>query len=218
MNIQKTIKGFTLVEVLIAVTILAVLLVMGVPEFQKFLVNRAVRSATDSLYSGLQVARANAIRTNNPTVFRLVPVGGTALSVKDSNATSGGMATFPNGGWEVFQVVPTASGAGSTTLEAVESWSGVQSSITLTANPATGVAVTFDSLGRVRATNDVSANSNLNIGVIDVTPNLGDPSRGVYPLRVEVSFNGVAGGSIRTCAPHLSSTDTKACRSLAATP
>ena len=64
-------KGFTLVEMMIAIVILAVLLSAAIPSFSTFLKNRKVRTATEAILNGLGLARSEAIRRNTHITFAL---------------------------------------------------------------------------------------------------------------------------------------------------
>lgn len=58
-------QGFSLIEVVVATAILGVVLAMGVPALQEFLVNARIRGVTTELREGLQAARMEAIRRNS---------------------------------------------------------------------------------------------------------------------------------------------------------
>jgi type IV fimbrial biogenesis protein FimT len=58
-------QGFTIVELMIVILIVAVLLVLGVPAFNDLVDEYRIKSAADSLHSDLQFARSEAIRTNS---------------------------------------------------------------------------------------------------------------------------------------------------------
>ncbi len=64
-------SGFTIVELLIGVTLLAVLMGIGVPTFRLWMQNSQIRTAADALVNGVQLARAEAIRRNRPVEFIL---------------------------------------------------------------------------------------------------------------------------------------------------
>ncbi len=64
-------RGFSLVELLVTISILAILLGLGAPSFVTYLASARVRDAANSLYAGIQKARAEAIRTNLPVEFVL---------------------------------------------------------------------------------------------------------------------------------------------------
>ena len=63
--------GFTLIEVMIALTLLALLMGIGVPTFRSWIQNSQVRTAADGVIAGIQLARSEAIRRNKPVEFDL---------------------------------------------------------------------------------------------------------------------------------------------------
>lgn len=67
--------GFTLVELLIGVTILGVLLSIAMPDIRAWIQNTQVRGAADSVLSGLQRARTEAVTQNVSTEFKLTDGG-----------------------------------------------------------------------------------------------------------------------------------------------
>jgi type IV fimbrial biogenesis protein FimT len=64
-------RGFTLVELLIGMTLLAVLIGLGAPAMGSYLQNSKLASVAASYFSGLQMARSEAIRRNVRTEFVL---------------------------------------------------------------------------------------------------------------------------------------------------
>lgn len=64
-------KGFTLVEALVAVGVLAVLASLAAPSFESTFVRFRVRVSAEGLMSGLQLARSEALRRNQPVRFTL---------------------------------------------------------------------------------------------------------------------------------------------------
>ena len=56
--------GFTLVELMIGIAVVAILLTVVVPSFQHMMERARVRSAAESLVSALQFARSEAIKQN----------------------------------------------------------------------------------------------------------------------------------------------------------
>jgi len=72
---RRAARGFTLVELLIVTTLLAVLLAAGMPSFAEFMRNQRVKTASFDLFSSLVVARSEAL-TRNASVT-LTPTGGT---------------------------------------------------------------------------------------------------------------------------------------------
>ena len=111
-------RGMTLIEILIALSILVLLLGMGAPSFMVWMQSQQVRNAADAVLNGMQLARAEAIRRNRPVEFAL------------SNQS----------GWVVTQVNPKLDIQ--TRSEAEGS-----PKVDVDATPAGAYAVTFDALG-----------------------------------------------------------------------
>lgn len=64
LTLRATHHGATLIEFLIAFAILGVLVATAIPSFRDWIINSQVRTAADTINSGLQLARAEAVRRN----------------------------------------------------------------------------------------------------------------------------------------------------------
>lgn len=113
-------RGFTLVELLIAIAVFAVLVSLALPSFSQWIVNTKIRSTTESVLAGFQLARAEAIRLNR------------GVRVTLNADTSWSVAEVLSG--IVIQTRPAAEGTGDTTM---------------TVTPGTATTVDFNGLGRV---------------------------------------------------------------------
>lgn len=120
--------GFTLVELMIAVAIMAVLLGMAAPSFQAWLTNTKIRTAAESVANGLQRARAEAVSRNTNVSFVL----GTGTD------------------WTVNVVSPAA------VIESRHSVEGSQG-VTRTVLPLSTTTITFNNFGAIVANADASA-------------------------------------------------------------
>lgn len=67
----RSASGMTLIELLIGFALIGVLLSLGVPSFSAWLQNVQVRNAAESIFNGLQLARANAVQRNKSVTFTL---------------------------------------------------------------------------------------------------------------------------------------------------
>jgi type IV fimbrial biogenesis protein FimT len=59
-------RGFTLLEIMVAIALVGILLAFGVPSFRQFTQNNAVVAAHNDLVTSLQLARSEALRRNRP--------------------------------------------------------------------------------------------------------------------------------------------------------
>jgi len=57
-------SGFTLIELIAAVAIVAIMLAVGVPALRDMMINQRVRGAANDFYTDLSYARAEAIKRN----------------------------------------------------------------------------------------------------------------------------------------------------------
>jgi type IV fimbrial biogenesis protein FimT len=57
-------RGFTLIELMVTLTILAIMLGVGVPSFRNFIAGQKVKSASHDLMTALVIARSEAIKRN----------------------------------------------------------------------------------------------------------------------------------------------------------
>ncbi|MEO8543614.1 MAG: GspH/FimT family pseudopilin [Betaproteobacteria bacterium] len=121
-------RGFTLIELAITIVVTALLVTLAVPSFKIMLANAQIRTATQALYDGLQLARVEAIRRNERMLF-------TKGAGSDWTVTVEVIGT----------VVQTRSSSEGTR----------QATVAVTPNGA--AQVTFDALGRVVANTDGSA-------------------------------------------------------------
>jgi type IV fimbrial biogenesis protein FimT len=64
-------RGFTIVELMVALTIVGIVMMVGTPLIATMIQNSKLSSATKSYLAGIQTARAEAIRMNRPVDFVL---------------------------------------------------------------------------------------------------------------------------------------------------
>jgi type IV fimbrial biogenesis protein FimT len=69
--IQQPHRGFTIIELMVSLTIVGALLAVGIPSISGMIQNAKLGSATKSYLIGVQTARSEAIRRNLPFDFVL---------------------------------------------------------------------------------------------------------------------------------------------------
>lgn len=133
-------RGFTLLELLITITVLGLVLGIGVPGFRDLVLNNRQASAVNELVTALQVARSEAITRNIAA-----PMTVSVCASNDGTSCSGTWAD----GWIVFTDGngDGAFASGDLVLRAVDAPPGID--IT-----GPGGAVRYRRDGRVLAAND----------------------------------------------------------------
>ena len=80
-------RGITLIEVMISVAIVSITLSLGIPAYGEWIQNVQIRTAAESMQSGIQLARAEGLRQNAQVLFQLMTTIGAdcALSTSATN-------------------------------------------------------------------------------------------------------------------------------------
>ena len=87
--------GFSLIELMVTMTILGLLLVATMPSIGAWMRNTEIRNAAESINSGLAKARSEAVRRNQPVLFSLVtPQSGNPGVLDNSCALSATSASW----------------------------------------------------------------------------------------------------------------------------
>jgi type IV fimbrial biogenesis protein FimT len=95
---QRRSTAFTLVETLVVMSLMAILVSIGVPQFRDFTARRAVDAQVMELAAFLRLARAEAIKRGAPVTLCRTPDPRATLPVCEAGGGSQGWAS----GWIVF--------------------------------------------------------------------------------------------------------------------
>ena len=63
-------NGFTMVEMIVVLTLVSVLLMIAVPAFRSLILNQGIKTASYDLFAALQLARSEAIKRNDKTLLK----------------------------------------------------------------------------------------------------------------------------------------------------
>ncbi len=191
----KQLSGFTLLELLITITIFALIILMATPSFKTFLQNRKIRNTAESILSGMQIARAEAVKSNINHEFQINIGAGT---------------------WAIYRLDPATPPDTNITrtlvrdLDFEQLWSGVNIQTVFEGSNSANNTVSFDGVGRLLATNNNSGGApipTLN-PFTQVNVSITTTATNIYPMWVEAD---PAARGIRVCMPHLAPGDPKAC-------
>jgi len=195
--------GFSLIEMMIAVIIAALLLMIGLPNMNIWLNNTRVRTAGETVLTGLQLARVEAVRRNTTVRFQLVNDLTSACALSTSGTSWVVSLADPVGACDVAasdvnapQIIQKKSGAEGT------------SGVVLTASGA--ATVHFNGLGRVTSPGGVLNMTNIEITnpAVSACQHV-DPVNGTMRcLRIRIS----TGGEVKMCDPAVTdATDPRIC-------
>ncbi|WP_168170802.1 prepilin-type N-terminal cleavage/methylation domain-containing protein [Rhodanobacter sp. C01] len=181
-------RGFSLVELMTTLTVLAILILIAIPNFEQWMLNTRIRTATESIQNGLRLARNEASQRATFVRFELTSATDAIWAVCQLPATAASAAAV-------------TSCTGQTTIQQVraDDTSGVQIGAgTAVADLAAGsyataitgglpAGITYTALGRP------SDYGNTSILRIDVTA----AQAGSRRLVTTIS----AGGMVNMCDP-----------------
>lgn len=125
---DKRASGFTLVEMIIAIAIFALLILAALPEVRTWVQNTQIRTAAEGILNGLQLVRTEAVRRNTNMELEMIGVSGWNAKV----ASTG----------QIIQSRPSGEGSGSAVL---------------VIKPDGATKATFNGLGRLVVNGDGSA-------------------------------------------------------------
>ena len=184
--------GFSLVELMIGIAIVGILWAIGMPTYSTWIQNQQIRNRAESINSGLQVARAEAIKLNTTVEFVLT---NSEVALGNVNTI---LSSSTGNNWMIRQyrrVTDDYAFVQSATGEVGAKYA------TVVATLASSI-VTFDGFGRVSTNDDGSVS--LQQVDIDSSKLSADQSRN---LRVLVS----RGGNMRLCDPNVIAPDPRRC-------
>lgn len=203
-TVNRLRRGFTLVEIMVALAILSIMLAVGVPSMRSWLTASNALAATEFYAEGFKTARTEAVKRNavaRMTLTENVASGQWDWTVDLCVPTATAPCNAESGSWstktavaagtsasDFFSVTRTAQNLPKTTMLAV------------TRFPAGAVAVYFTPLGWVDATITPSLNK------IELAPAAGQG--GAFPTSaVAVTLAGV----ISKCNPAAALHDSRRC-------
>lgn len=180
-------EGFSLIELMVAIALVGLLLTLGLPSLSAWLQSNQIRNAAESVQTGLQLAKSEAVRRNTAVQFALTSLVATAA---------------PD--WSVSCVNPTATCPGVSQAETEIQGYTAKEGAAAAQVASTQAVIGFSGVGRVTPVpaGTITINfTNRNGGTCAAS---GGPMR---CLRILVT----AGGQIRMCDPALPATNLRGC-------
>lgn len=201
---RSSTHGMTLVELLVALTVLAFLMMAAMPSLAGWMRNTQIRTAAEAVLNGLNKARSEALRRNTLVSFSLVSTNASDPGKLDASCT----LSNTSASWVVSRQSPAGlcnvAPSDSTAPMTIERWAQGDSGKTITVSVTTANAdgscsttastatqVTFDGYGRLASTTTPMRCINLD----------NSSGSGNRKLRITVG----TGGTLRMCDPGVTS-------------
>jgi type IV fimbrial biogenesis protein FimT len=195
-------SGFTMIEMVVTMSIFAILVALGVPSMTTWIRNNKVRTVADSLQTGLRLAQAESLRRSRQVVFAMTN-STTPNAILPLPAVAGGTS------WAIW-TVPSMTNAADEQRTFIQS--GVLSNASANVQVTSTNIVTndvstvcFNSMGRL--VNNASANvTAITGGDTCVQPSVGTPPVLKFkittpgadrPLQINLGL----GGQVHMCDP-----------------
>ena len=175
-------RGFTLIELMVTVSLLAILITLAVPAFTSWIRNAQIRSAAEALQGGMRTAQAEALRRNRQVV----------MAFTNATPASGVTAVDDGKNWTLNTVAQFGE-----TAEYISGGSVADTNSAVTVSTANGVtAICFNSNGRLVENASPGVTSAACTAPAAVAFNI-NQSNADRALRVVVQ----PGGQVRMCDP-----------------
>jgi prepilin-type N-terminal cleavage/methylation domain-containing protein len=213
-------RGFTLIELMVALAIFGFLLMLAGPMYGLFMANSQIRNEGEAILNGVQQAQARAIRNNSPARLVVDPTTGTGgwLILVADPTTNTVPAADPATPCGVRAGPACAAGQTCNPVQLFCAMDGAPDAA-LTRTPGDATTVTFDGFGRLQCNTDsaLACDGSANLEWIDVKNSKNSSAR---KLRVcitnqqapaAVGSIPVAASQIKLCDPNVAATEPQAC-------
>lgn len=195
---MQNLRGFSLMEMLFALAMVSLLLMLGLPSYQTWIQNTKIRTAAESIFNGMQLAKAEAIRRNVNVGFYLVDSMTSSCQADGTSSNWIVSLQNPNGS---CNAAPSDSVAPQI-IQKRDAAEGATEGLVIISAPAplnaTPDQIVFTPLGRGNS-------SGTQFSQIDVS--FSPAVAGIRPLRVQIGV----GGSIKMCDPNALGSDPRRC-------
>ena len=194
-------SGFSLVEMVVVLVIMGIVMALGLTSYRSYIANQKISSTAEVFMSGLQMARAEAVKLNRRVEFILTDEAPTPASVATASTSTTGrnwmVRALAAGGNTFIEGKSGAEGSGAAT--AAGSSVAVTGSVSAVTFDGFGMPVGLAAAATFQFSKSLAASDDKNKCVAD--------GGEIRCLVVRLS----RGGQTRLCDPAVAATDTRAC-------
>ena len=202
-NLRSLQRGITMMEVMVSVAVIATVLAVGIPNLSSWVQNTQVKSTAETVLTGLQLARGEAVRQNSRAKFLLTKNTDNSADWTVITASSSVPNSFllADGATEIQKAAAAEMGVNARLNIA----SGVQAagdcSTAITSGMGASENVVFDAFGKVVST------TMTRIDVIKAGDTGADNEQNSRRRVILISQSGAA----KLCRPGLPSSNPQGC-------
>jgi len=190
-------RGFTLVELVVTMAVLALLAIVAAPSLGSWMANSRVRTAADYIQDGLRLAQTEAVKQNQEVAFVLSNVPANSATMPPPAAGATVSVSYWYAATVAWTQTAIAGYSSAQTLVAAGATSSDATQAIITGPPV----ICFSPYGRLTAT--ITNTSGAGITTCGpgtsvtyvVQPNIASAT--AHPLNVQLSAN----GQVRMCDP-----------------
>lgn len=182
--------GFTLIELMVTVGLIAILLGVGVPSLGHWIARAGVTTSAENIQNGLRQAQAEAVRRNAAVDFILTTVTASSITA----ATTAAPATT---GWQSWAIRLSSDNS----VIATADLSADAARATLSTSSAAVNALRFNGFGQVTTTAGVALGAPAIFDIRNTDPSVRS-ARCVYLTPA---------GAVKVCNPSLPNTNLASC-------
>jgi type IV fimbrial biogenesis protein FimT len=191
----KSVSGFTMIEMVVTLTIFGILVALTVPTMKAWIANTKVRAAADTLQNGMRLAQSEALRRSRQVVFAL-----TNSTNPQSDFTSNTLTAANSGSNWVIVTIPAMVDGSETPVFVASGVLTPSGSAVATAGPA---EVCFNSVGRLITNGATSVAGGTCVPAN--AGNNGSPPKYTYQVTMtggkEMDVQLALGGQVHLCDP-----------------
>lgn len=184
-------RGFTIIELVVTLALLGVLLALGLPAFGTFIQNTQIKNAAENALTGLNLAKAEAVRRNAPVRFQLVSTMTATCAI---SASSGSWVISLDDTSGLCNIAPSDT----TAPRIIQKYAVQDGSPKVSVAATGGGLVTFNGLGRVSGAGTTQIDFTHATSVCEHV----DAAGTARCLRVLIT----TGGSAKLCDPKVTAT------------
>jgi type IV fimbrial biogenesis protein FimT len=150
MNTAPANRGFTMIELLVTISVIALLVTLSIPSFRTWVNNQQTRAAAETIQNALRLAQSTSLHQSRSVTLCLTDAtpSSSLVSAGNTNCVTSGKNWFVQ--MRSLFTGEAPAGADQSALYVRGGTLGnVSSNVTITLHGAAGTGLTFNSLGRL---------------------------------------------------------------------